>query len=197
MLRRRRLGFLVDAALVGFSVGTGFALVENVDYLRIVRDGSLALWLVRGFGPAILHGAMTGLFAMLAKSLSERHPERRTARAGPPALAAAVVLHSAFNHFPMPPILATCVLLIALPVVVTMAFERSERATREWVGEGLDLDVELLNLVRVGAFRADAPRDVPRPAEGPLSRSGGGRHVLPAAGGTRTGHPREGHADGP
>ena len=26
-------------------------------------------------------------------------------------------------------------------------FERSERATREWVGAGLDLDVELLQLV--------------------------------------------------
>lgn len=151
VLRQGRLGFLVDAALVGFSVGTGFALVENVDYLRTVRDGSLALWLVRGFGPAILHGAMTGLFGMLAKSLSERHPER-----GPlvlaPALGAAILLHAVFNHFPMPPILATCVLLIALPIVVTIAFERSERATREWVGEGLDLDVELLNLVRSADF---------------------------------------------
>ena len=27
-------------------------------------------------------------------------------------------------------------------------FERSERATREWVGAGLDLDIELLQLVR-------------------------------------------------
>ncbi len=151
VLRQRRLGFLVDAALVGFSVGTGFALVENVDYLRTVRDGSLALWLVRGFGPAILHGAMTGLFAMLAKSLSERHPERGTLVLAP-ALGAAVVLHAAFNHFPMPPVLATCVLLVALPIVVTIAFERSERATREWVGEGLDLDVELLNLVRSAHF---------------------------------------------
>jgi protease PrsW len=151
VLRQRRLGFLVDAALVGFSVGTGFALVENIDYLRTVHDARLALWLVRGFGPAILHGAMTGLFGMLAKSLSDRHPERGMLVLAP-ALGVVVVLHSLFNHFPMPPVLATCVLLIALPVVVTIAFERSERATREWVGEGLDLDVELLNLVRSAQF---------------------------------------------
>ena len=151
VLRQRRLGFLVDAALVGFSVGAGFALVENVDYLRTVHDGSLALWLVRGFGPAILHGAMTGLFAMLAKSFSERHPERGMLVLAA-ALGAAVFLHSLFNHFPMPPVLATCVLLVALPIVVTIAFERSERATREWVGEGLDLDVELLNLVTSPGF---------------------------------------------
>ncbi len=151
VLRQRRLGFLVDAALMGFSVGTGFALVENIDYLRTVHDGSLALWLIRGFGPAILHGAMTGLFAMLAKSLSDRHPDRGVLVLAP-ALGAAVALHSLFNHFPMPPVMATCVLLVALPVVVTIAFERSERATREWVGEGLDLDVELLNLVRSAHF---------------------------------------------
>ncbi len=151
VLRQRRLGFLVDAALVGFSVGTGFALVENIDYLRTVHGGSVALWLVRGFGPAILHGAMTGLFAMLAKSFSERHPDRGILITAP-ALGVVIVLHSVFNHFPMPPILATCVLLIALPIVVTVAFERSERATREWVGEGLDLDVELLNLVTSPSF---------------------------------------------
>lgn len=151
VLRQRRLGFLVDAALVGFSVGTGFALVENIDYLRTVHGGSVALWLVRGFGPAVMHGALTALFAMLARDLSDRHPGR-AALALAPALAAPVLLHSVFNHFPMPPIMQTCVLLVALPVVVTLAFERSERATREWVGEGLDLDVELLNLVTSPSF---------------------------------------------
>jgi RsiW-degrading membrane proteinase PrsW (M82 family) len=146
VLRQRRLGFLVDAALVGFSVGTGFALVENLEYLRTVNDGRLILWLVRGFGPAILHGAMTALFAILLKSLSDRYPARGVVIV-PAALAVPVVIHSGFNHFPMPPVVATCVLLVLVPGVVTYVFERSERATREWVGEGLDLDVELLNLV--------------------------------------------------
>ena len=151
VLRQRRLGFLVDAALVGFSVGTGFALVENLEYLRTVNDGRLILWLVRGFGPALLHGAMTALFAILLKSLSDRYPTRG-ALAMLGALAVPVVIHSAFNHFPMPPVVATCVLLVLVPAVVTFVFERSERATREWVGEGLDLDVELLNLVTSAEF---------------------------------------------
>ena len=34
LLRRGRVGFLVDAAILGFAVGAGFALVENVEYLR-------------------------------------------------------------------------------------------------------------------------------------------------------------------
>src|SRR5512143_235906 len=30
LVRRRRVGFLVDAAILGFAVGAGFALAENV-----------------------------------------------------------------------------------------------------------------------------------------------------------------------
>lgn len=151
VLRSRRLGFLVDAAILGFAVGTGFALVENLDYLRHLEDERLILWVVRGFGPALLHGASTTLFAVLAKSLADRHPDRsRLALAA--ALGAAILCHSLFNHFPLPPVVATCVLLIVLPAVVTLVFSRSERATREWVSEGLDLDVELLNLVTSAEF---------------------------------------------
>jgi RsiW-degrading membrane proteinase PrsW (M82 family) len=170
VLRQRRLGFLVDAALVGFSVGTGFALVENLEYLRTVTDSRLILWLVRGFGPAILHGAMTALFAILLKSLSDRYPGR-AAMTIPAALALPVAIHSLFNHFPMPPVVATCVLLVLVPAVVTIVFERSERATREWVGEGLDLDVELLNLVtspefgrtRLGKYLSELKERFPGP----------------------------------
>jgi RsiW-degrading membrane proteinase PrsW (M82 family) len=157
VLRRRRLGFLVDAAIVGFAVGTGFALMENADYLlrsaaagRIASRGP-ALWVVRGFGPALLHGGATSLFAMLAKTLTDRHEDRWVAMLVP-AWAASVALHSLFNHFPLPAFLATCVQLIVLPLVITQVFNRSERATREWVGEGLDLDVELLRLVTSDQF---------------------------------------------
>lgn len=146
VLGRRRLGFLVDAALVGFAVGSGFALVENVDYLRSADDPRLALWIVRGLGPAILHGTATAVFAMIAKGLSDRRPDNPVLAIAC-ALAAAVALHWVFNQFVLPPIVATCVLLIVLPFVVTFVFGRSERATREWVGGGLDLDVELLNLL--------------------------------------------------
>ena len=40
-----------------------------------------------------------------------------------------------------------------LPLLVMAVFERSERATREWVGAGLDLDLELLDLVLSEHFR--------------------------------------------
>jgi hypothetical protein len=145
-LKLRRLGFLVDAAILGFAVGTGFALVENLEFLRWSGDQRVVLWLVRGFGPAILHGATTAIFAMLAKGLSDRHPNR-TGLTLAAALFTAVAIHWAYNLFLLPPLVATLVLLVVLPALVTFVFDRSERKTREWVGEGLDLDVDLLNLL--------------------------------------------------
>ncbi len=152
-LRAKRFGFLVDAAIVGFAVGTGFALVENLEYLRWSTDTRIALWLVRGFGPALLHGATTAVFAMLAKGLSERHPDRTSANLAI-AWLAAVLVHSVHNQFLLPPLVTTIGLLVVLPLLVTFVFERSERATREWVGEGLDLDVELLGLLTSPDFGA-------------------------------------------
>src|SRR6188508_2643783 len=57
LIARRRVGFLVDAAVQGFAVGAGFALVENVTYLNALGGAPLVLWIVRGLGTAMLHGA--------------------------------------------------------------------------------------------------------------------------------------------
>lgn len=148
-----RLGFLVDAAIHGFAVGTGFALVENVDYLRHLGQAPLDLWLVRGLGTAVLHGATTAVLAMVTKSLVERRG-RRVRVAALPALAAAYGIHSAFNHLLLPPLAMTALLLVVLPLLMIVVFQHSERATREWIGAGLDLDVELLDLVRSEVFAA-------------------------------------------
>jgi len=88
LLRRGRVGFLVDAAILGFAVGAGFALVENVEYLRALAEPRVLLWLARGFGTAILHGATTAVFALLAKMLADRHPGRPVLALVPGLLAA-------------------------------------------------------------------------------------------------------------
>jgi len=48
---------------------------------------------------------------------------------------------------------AAVLVLVALPFVVVAVFERSERATRESVGAGLDLDLTLLQLVMSDGFQ--------------------------------------------
>ena len=147
---RRQIGFLVDATIVAFAIGTGFALAENVEYLRHLSTSSVWIWIARGFGTAILHGATTTIVALVAKSLVDRGRPLPVAIA--PGLAAAAVLHSVFNHALVSPLLAAAMIMLVLPVVVLAVFSRSERKTREWVGAGLDLDVELLQLVTSAAF---------------------------------------------
>ena len=94
LIRRRRIGFPVDAAQLGFAVGTGFALVENVQYLRVLGDAGIVLWLVRGLGTAMLHGATTAIFAMLSQTAADAHPSR-SSRVFVPGWLAAVAIHSA------------------------------------------------------------------------------------------------------
>jgi protease PrsW len=151
LLWRNRVGFLVDAAVLGFAVGTGFALIENIDYLQHLGDEGLTLWLVRGLGTAVLHAATTAVFAMVSKTMIDRRGWRSiVALLAPLALAAGI--HSAFNHVLLPPLATTALLLLVLPLVVIVVFERSERATREWVVAGMDLDLQLLDLVRSADF---------------------------------------------
>ena len=146
-----RVGFLVDTAVLGFAVGTGFALFENLSYLQSMPDATVLVWVVRGLGTAMLQGATTAIFAMLSKTYADRRRDR-LALAFLPRWAAAVAIHSAFNHRLLPPIAQTLVLLIVLPLLMLWVFTRSERLTREWVGAGLDLDVELLALITSEAF---------------------------------------------
>ncbi len=72
LLRRSRVGFVVDAAIHGFAIGTGFALVENLYYVEVSTVANLWTWVVRGFGTAIMHGGATAIVAMVAQAFHDR-----------------------------------------------------------------------------------------------------------------------------
>src|SRR6478736_1087639 len=110
------------------------------------------LWAVRGLGSGVLHGATTAMAAIVGKAVADRHPRLPLPIAAGVALA--VVTHSLYNHLLIYPAVAAVAMLIALPIVVMAVFERSERATREWIGAGLDLDLTLLELVMSDGFQA-------------------------------------------
>ena len=151
----RRIGFLVDAAILGFAAGTGFALVENLHFLRLLPDATLTTWVVRGFGTAIMHGGCTAIFAVMGLALFERSGGSPW-RAFLPGLLLVALLHSAFNHLNHAPKVATLSVLIALPLLLVLVFQRSEAATRDWLGSGFDSDVQMLELINAGQI-ADSP----------------------------------------
>ncbi|MFQ5676736.1 MAG: PrsW family glutamic-type intramembrane protease [bacterium] len=151
LIRSEKVGFMVDAAIYGFAIGAGFAFVENIFYLRTVHDANILVWLIRGFGTAVMHSATTAIFGMLAKSLSDTFESKRAvAFAG--GIVAATIIHSFYNHFFLPPVLITICFLVGLPLLTFAVFERSEQATRKWLGVGFDTDVDLLDMITTGGI---------------------------------------------
>jgi RsiW-degrading membrane proteinase PrsW (M82 family) len=150
LLRRHRLGFLVDSAIVGFAIGAGFALFENLYFLYSLQDHNLLLWLIRGFGTAVMHGGTVALVGIMAKSRSERHQRERAVDILP-GLAVAILIHSLFNHFPLRwQFLASIIFLIGLPLTIVLVYNRSERSLRQWLEAGFGSDAELLEMIRTG-----------------------------------------------
>jgi len=149
MVRSRRIGTLVDGAIFGFAVGTGFAVLENLVYLAQRPDAPVVLHVIRGFGTAIMHGGATGLFAIVSVALADKRPDGLLG-VFLPGLVAATALHSGFNHLLVRPGLATIVVLVALPPLLYVVFQRSERSLRQWLDADLDSDMELLTLLISG-----------------------------------------------
>ena len=156
LIRTHRIGFLVDAAIAGFAAGTGFAMVENLLYLRFAPDAPLGAWLVRGFGTAIMHGGATAIFGVMGLAMVERARDAAGVASFIPGFAVAVSLHSAFNHFFFSPLISTAGIAILLPLILQLVFARSEAAMGRWLGTGFDADTEMLELINSGRL-SDSP----------------------------------------
>jgi RsiW-degrading membrane proteinase PrsW (M82 family) len=150
LIRARRVGFLIDAALHGVAIGTGFAVVEGIYYLATLGPGTPhAVWIVRGLGTAVMHPAATALLAILSQVLTERSQSRALAYFVP-GYALAAGCHALYNALLIVPLLAAVAMLVLMPALVALVFDRSERAMRDWLGHGFDGDAELLELIESG-----------------------------------------------
>ena len=151
LFRTNRIGFLVDSAILGFAVGAGFGVVENFYYLYMAADAQIAVWVVRGFGTAIMHGGTMALFGVMAQTLTERRM-----KINPllylPGFIVAITIHSVFNHFPGTPILTTLGTLLALPPIFLIVFQKSARTMHEWLEVDFDEDAALLEQINSGEF---------------------------------------------
>lgn len=151
LIRTSRIGFLVDAAIFGFAVGTGFALIENLYYLQTLDSANIGVWIVRGFGTAIMHGGATAIFAILSQALTERsigiNPLMYL-----PGLAIAIALHSLYNHFLISPIQSTMLILLVLPPVLYVIYLQSSRSMHDWLQLDFDADAGLLEQINSSEF---------------------------------------------
>ncbi len=151
MFRTHRIGFLVDGAIFGFAVGAGFAVAENFFYLAMDTDQNLGVWIVRGFGTAIMHGSVTAIFAIVSQALTERnmriHPVRYL-----PGLALAIVIHGVYNQFLVHPIVSTLALMVVVPPLLHAVFRLSAARIHRWLELDFDADALLLEQINSAEF---------------------------------------------
>jgi RsiW-degrading membrane proteinase PrsW (M82 family) len=153
-----RLGFKIDAAIAGFAVGSGFAVVENAWFLLAAEETNVSAWLVRGLGTAVMHGGATALFAVISHEMTEGQAESAIGhyRFSPllfvPGLGIAFLIHSTFNHFPHAPVAAMGATFLLVPVTLLLTLARSERATKQWLKADRDAHHQALMDIRSGHF---------------------------------------------
>ncbi len=156
LVSKKKIGFPVDAAIYGFAIGAGFSLLENVYYLITVPSGyNLLIWIIRGFGTAILHGGATALLAFILISGKTRSEKNFTGALS--GLLLAIFLHSAFNHFAVSPLIQTLIMMIVFPAIFMVVFKISTARLQQWLEIEFSSEVELLSLIRKGEFAGTKP----------------------------------------
>ncbi len=152
MVAQRRIGFMIDAAIYGFAVGTGFALAENLwYYIQLGDDFHMLLAIVRGFGTAIMHGGVVAIAAIiLIEGVQRNH---KIAVAGATGIIIAIVLHSAFNHFIFNPLLMTLLIIILLPLTFYAVFIYTIKHLQDWLEVEFSNEVDMLSMMRKGQFK--------------------------------------------
>ncbi|MCK9628628.1 MAG: PrsW family intramembrane metalloprotease [Bacteroidales bacterium] len=148
LIKRNKVGFTVDAAIYGFASGAGFALVENLVYFYAMPEASILTWIVRGFGTAVMHGGCTAIIGMLV--IFSKSVEKRGGLYIVSAFAAAFLIHYAFNHFYINPVLQTLGIIIILSVIFVLIFRYSEKKLHNWLEMEFSTEIDLLNMINRG-----------------------------------------------
>jgi len=152
LIMTSRVAFMVDSAICGFGIGAGFALIENVFFLQVLEGRGVGLWLLRGFGTAVMHGSVTAIGALVSVYLFERR-QWRGARQFAPGLIAAILLHSFFNQGLLSPMASTAAVLLGFPIIFAVVFYISEQSLRLWMTGTLDQDLDMLAMIASGEFK--------------------------------------------
>ena len=150
IIYRALVGFRIDGAIYGFAVGAGFALFENVFFIHELQSDNMWIWIIRGFGTAIMHGGATSIFAVIVMHAIEKQAGKTKYMIM--GWLAAVVIHSLFNHFLLPPVVSMFAILIIISFTEIILFRLNERALRNWLELEFDSEVKLLGMISKGKF---------------------------------------------
>jgi len=150
LIAKKRIGFMIDAAIYGFAVGAGFALAENIFYLNTISDNNLLIWIIRGFGTSFMHGGCTALLSVIIVGGKSRNISNLINLIA--SLSFAYIIHSTFNHFHINPIIQTLGIIVVLPSIFIIIFKYNEKQLQNWLEIEFCSEIELLNMINKGQF---------------------------------------------
>jgi RsiW-degrading membrane proteinase PrsW (M82 family) len=152
LVKRNKIGFMIDGAIYGFAIGAAFSFAENWFYLvhYAGESSSLMTWITRGFGTAVMHGGTTAIFGILCMSALNRHSNMAMATTS--GVVAAVVIHAVFNQFLVSPLISTVIILLIVPLSIILIFGANEKSIRNWLELEFDTEVSMLRMIRKGQF---------------------------------------------
>jgi len=151
LIKKNKIGFMIDGAITGFAIGAGFALVENTYYWNVLGPTSIWIWVIRGLGTAVMHGGVVATAGIVFMAYSGEKGKRKTIYylAG---FILAVAIHSLYNHFILSPLNSAVIIFITLPVFITIIFQKSEDSLRKWLEVEFDTEAKLIAEIRNGTF---------------------------------------------
>jgi RsiW-degrading membrane proteinase PrsW (M82 family) len=152
MIRKGKIGFMIDGAIYGFSIGAAFAFCENLFYLFYFTEdnGNIMIWITRGLGTALMHSGTTAIFAVQCMSAINRQKNFVVA-----ALTGAIVtyiIHGIFNQFLVSPIISTIIILVITPVILIFIFQANEKSIRNWLEMEFDSEAIMIKMIKKGRF---------------------------------------------
>jgi RsiW-degrading membrane proteinase PrsW (M82 family) len=162
LLASNRIGYKIDAIIVGFAIGAGFSVVENIFFLLRYPELDAGVWMVRGLGTAVMHGTTAAILAVVAHELGERSLRSKGGGSGfnplwlLPGYATAGMIHLLFNQFPDQPGIVMIVTLVAAPLVLIALLRFGELETQQWLAEESEGHRLWLDQWRSGGFPDDA-----------------------------------------
>jgi len=152
LIATARVAFMADSAISGFAIGAGFAVIENLFYLHVLQGQGPAIWIVRGFGTAIMHGGVTAIGATISSYLLDSR-QWRGVRLFAPGVLAAIVLHSLFNQSVQSPVVSMVMAVVGVPIILVCVLYLSEQSLRKWLGGKMDRDIDVLNMIESDEFQ--------------------------------------------
>ena len=150
LIRKHKIGFMVDGAIYGFAVGAGFAILENLFFLHELDNPNIMIWIVRGVGTAIMHGGTVSVMTIIIMQAYDK--KKRVTLSFIWGWLIAVMIHSVFNQFILPPLFNMLLILVSISLTEFLIFRFSEQSLRKWLQLEFDSELGMMKMINEGKF---------------------------------------------